>query len=256
MSAHEIKTVAIVGGGYTGLSTALHLAKRGIKAVVLEAGPVGFGGAGRNVGLVNAGMWVMPDELPNVLGAVHGDRLLTLLGDAPAAVFEIVRTYNIACELRTEGTLHCAVGPTGLEELKARSFEVAVFGDIDLQPHRDWEEKVCARAGLQCYLPLWHESRLALAHEVLRLGFRAIVVCVDSRHLDDRFCGRLYDAAFIADLPAGVDACGENGEFHTFVYDGPGFSTPVRYVLANTESYTAPVDLGGVRYCFARLESG
>ena len=112
--------VAIVGGGYTGLSTALHLAKRGIKAVVLEAGPVGFGGAGRNVGLVNAGMWVMPDELPNVLGAVHGDRLLTLLGDAPAAVFEIVRTYNIACELRTEGTLHCAVGATGLEELKAR----------------------------------------------------------------------------------------------------------------------------------------
>jgi uncharacterized protein (TIGR00290 family) len=143
-----------------------------------------------------------------------------------------------------------------LEELTARGFEVAVFGDIDLQAHRDWEEKVCARTGLQCYLPLWHEARLALAHEVLRLGFRAIVVCVDSRHLDDRFCGRLYDAAFIADLPAGVDACGENGEFHTFVYDGPGFSTPVRYVLANTESYTAPVDLGGVRYCFARLESG
>lgn len=112
--------VAIVGGGYTGLSTALHLAKRGIKAVVLEAGPVGFGGAGRNVGLVNAGMWVMPDELPNVLGAVHGDRLLKLLGDAPAAVFNIVKAYNITCELRTEGTLHCAVGTAGLEELKAR----------------------------------------------------------------------------------------------------------------------------------------
>ncbi len=60
--------VAIVGGGYTGLSTALHLAVRGIRAVVLEAGHVGFGGAGRNVGLVNAGMWVMPDELPNVPG--------------------------------------------------------------------------------------------------------------------------------------------------------------------------------------------
>ena len=112
--------VAIVGGGYTGLSTALHLAKRGIKAVVLEAGPVGFGGAGRNVGLVNAGMWVMPDELPNVLGAVHGERLLTLLGDAPAAVFDIVKAYDIACELRPEGTLHCAVGAAGLEELKAR----------------------------------------------------------------------------------------------------------------------------------------
>ena len=112
--------VAIVGGGYTGLSTALHLVQRGIKAVVLEAGPVGFGGAGRNVGLVNAGMWVMPDELPNVLGPVHGDRLLTLLGDAPKAVFEIVARYGINCELQQHGTLHCAIGRSGLDELKKR----------------------------------------------------------------------------------------------------------------------------------------
>jgi glycine/D-amino acid oxidase-like deaminating enzyme len=112
--------VCIVGGGYTGLSAALHLAKKGIRAVVLEARDVGFGGAGRNVGLVNAGMWVMPDELPKVLGPVYGDRLLSLLGDAPAAVFDIVETYGIACELRTEGTLHCAVGQAGLDELKQR----------------------------------------------------------------------------------------------------------------------------------------
>ena len=112
--------VAIVGGGYTGLSTALHLAQRGLKAVVLEARHVGFGGAGRNVGLVNAGMWVMPDELPNVLGPVHGDRLLTLLGNAPKAVFDIVAKYGIACELQQHGTLHCAVGAKGLDELKQR----------------------------------------------------------------------------------------------------------------------------------------
>ncbi len=139
-----------------------------------------------------------------------------------------------------------------LESLRARGFEVAVFGDIDLQAHRDWEEKVCARAGLKCYLPLWHEPRLELAHEVLRLGFRAVVVCVDSRFLDDRFCGRLYDERFIADLPASVDACGENGEFHTFVFDGPGFRVPVRYELAGTEAYTAPSELGGGRYCFVK----
>ena len=143
-----------------------------------------------------------------------------------------------------------------LEQLKARGFEVAVFGDIDLQAHRDWEEKVCAQAGLECHLPLWHETRLDLAREVLRRGFRAIVVCVDSRYLDDRFCGRLYDEAFIADLPAGADACGENGEFHTFVYDGPGFRQPVRYQLAGTATYTAPPEFGGVRYCFAQLRAG
>ena len=108
-----------------------------------------------------------------------------------------------------------------LQALKARGFEVAVFGDIDLQAHRDWEEKVCARAAITPCLPLWHESRLELAREVLRRGIRAVVVCTDSRHLDDRFCGRLYDEQFIADLPANVDACGENGEFHTFVSAGP-----------------------------------
>lgn len=142
-----------------------------------------------------------------------------------------------------------------LSELKARGFEVAVFGDIDLQPHRDWEEKVCARAGITPCLPLWQESRLELAREILRRKFHAVVVCTDSRYLDDRFCGRLYDERFIADLPANVDACGENGEFHTFVFDGPGFSESVRYAIDAAESYVAPAELGGVRYCFARLRA-
>jgi uncharacterized protein (TIGR00290 family) len=140
-----------------------------------------------------------------------------------------------------------------LEGLKARGFEVAVFGDIDLQAHRDWEEKVCARVGLEAYLPLWLEPRPQVAREILRLGFRAIVVCVDSRFLDDEFCGRIYDEQFIADLPAGVDACGENGEFHTFVVDGPGFSEPVPCELASKVEYVAPPELGGTRHCFARL---
>ncbi|ESQ86356.1 hypothetical protein AEAC466_03920 [Asticcacaulis sp. AC466] len=117
----DVRTqVCIVGGGYTGNSAALHLAKKGIESVVLEAREIGFGGAGRNVGLVNAGMWVMPDELPNVLGEVHGARLLKLLGDAPAAVFEIVEAYRIDCQLQKHGTLHCAVGQAGLDELRQR----------------------------------------------------------------------------------------------------------------------------------------
>ncbi len=140
-----------------------------------------------------------------------------------------------------------------LKELRVAGHEVAVFGDIDLQAHRDWEEKVCAAAGVTPMLPLWHEDRRSLAREVLDAGFKAIVVCVDSRHLGDEFCGRPYDAAFIASLPATVDACGENGEFHTFVYDGPNFSTPVPVVVAGSEAYVAPPEYGGVRYCFARL---
>lgn len=140
-----------------------------------------------------------------------------------------------------------------LTQLRGSEHEVAVFGDIDLQAHRDWEEKVCGAAGIQAVLPLWHCDRRQLSDEVLAAGFRAIVVCVDSRYLSDEFCGREYDAAFIRDLPQHVDVCGENGEFHTFVYDGPNFDAPVPFIVTGFEDYVAPAEYGGVRYRFARL---
>ncbi len=92
--------VVIVGGGYTGLSAALHLAGAGTRVVVLEAKEIGFGGAGRNVGLINAGMWVMPDDLPGELGPVHGERLLDLLGNGPRAVMDIIEKHQIAANSR------------------------------------------------------------------------------------------------------------------------------------------------------------
>lgn len=141
-----------------------------------------------------------------------------------------------------------------LRELQASGHEIVVFGDIDLQAHRDWEEKVCAAAGIEPLLPLWHQDRSALAQEVLASGFRALVVCVDSRYLGPEFCGREYDASFIADLPPNVDACGENGEFHTFVYDGPAFRHPVEFGVAGFEDYVASAEYGGVRYRFATLK--
>jgi uncharacterized protein (TIGR00290 family) len=140
-----------------------------------------------------------------------------------------------------------------LRSLSGQGHEEAVFGDIDLAAHRDWEERVCAAAGLRAHLPLWGRNRAELADEVLALGFRALVVCVDSRHLGDEFCGREFDRRFIDELPRGVDACGENGEFHTFVYDGPLFRERVPVRVAAREPYVAPAELGGVRYCFARL---
>lgn len=112
--------VVIVGGGYTGLSAALHLTEAGQTAVVLEAVEIGFGGAGRNVGLINGGMWVMPDDIPGVLGPVHGERALDLLGGAPLLVREIVERHEIACEIEKNGTLHLAVGTDGLKELQER----------------------------------------------------------------------------------------------------------------------------------------
>jgi glycine/D-amino acid oxidase-like deaminating enzyme len=120
--------VVVVGGGYTGLSSSLHLAEAGKKVVLLEANEVGFGGAGRNVGLINAGMWVMPNDLPGVLGPVHGERLLDLLGNAPSLVMELIDRHGIACELERNGTLHVAVGADGLKEITDRAQQWAARG--------------------------------------------------------------------------------------------------------------------------------
>jgi glycine/D-amino acid oxidase-like deaminating enzyme len=113
--------VAVIGCGYTGLSTALRLAEAGAKVVALEAVEIGFGGSGRNVGLVNAGMWLEPREIVKELGPDYGDRLLKLLGGGPAAVYEMVDKHRIDCDLVRNGTLHCAFGRSGIEEIEARA---------------------------------------------------------------------------------------------------------------------------------------
>jgi len=118
-----------------------------------------------------------------------------------------------------------------LRALAASGHTHMVFGDIDLQAHRDWLAPACERAGLAPLFPLWGESRAALARELVARGVRARVVCVDTRWLDASFCGADYDAAFLARLPAGVCPCGEDGEFHTLVTDGPGFAAPLRVVV-------------------------
>lgn len=140
-----------------------------------------------------------------------------------------------------------------LSQARSDGIAHAIFGDIDLIPHREWEEKVCAQAGLQAHLPLWDESRRKLVDEFLSLGFKAVVVCVDGRFLTEDFCGREFDTAFLADLPASVDACGENGEFHTFVYDGPSFAKPVAFTRDQILRYTAPPELGATTYYFQKL---
>src|SRR5262249_2245049 len=99
--------VLVIGAGFTGLSTALHLSERGTAVTVVEAVDIGFGGSGRNVGLVNAGMWVMPDVVVATLGKVYGERLINILAAAPRLVFDVIAKYGIECEATQTGTLHC-----------------------------------------------------------------------------------------------------------------------------------------------------
>lgn len=139
--------VAIIGGGYTGLSAALHLAKAGRSVAVLEAKDVGFGGAGRNVGLINAGMWVMPDDLPGELGDVHGERLLNLLGNGPQVVMKLIEEYGIECELTRTGTLHCAVGEAGLKEIEERARQWQKRGaPVEVLDAAETERRIGTRA--------------------------------------------------------------------------------------------------------------
>jgi uncharacterized protein (TIGR00290 family) len=110
-----------------------------------------------------------------------------------------------------------------LSELKTRGVTHCVFGDLFLEDVRRYREERLAQIGIQPVFPVWGENTRELAHEMISLGFRAVVTCVDTRKLDASFAGRQFDRSFLDDLPRNVDPCGENGEFHTFVYDGPVF---------------------------------
>src|SRR5690606_7437102 len=120
VAGHSKVDVCVVGGGITGLSAALHLLEDGKKVCLLEAFEVGHGGSGRNVGLVNAGTWIKPDDVEATLGEKYGKRLNKVLGDAPAKVFEAIKRYGINCQARNDGTLHMAHNAAGLADLKSR----------------------------------------------------------------------------------------------------------------------------------------
>jgi uncharacterized protein (TIGR00290 family) len=111
----------------------------------------------------------------------------------------------------------------------ARGVRRVAFGDIFLEDLRAYRERNLARIGMTAMFPIWKRDSRDLICSFHACGFRSIAVCVDPRVLDGSFAGRELDAAFFADLPTGVDCCGENGEFHTFAFDGPIFSEPVKF---------------------------
>ena len=120
---------------------------------------------------------------------------------------------------------------TALADLRTRTpgLDTVVFGDLFLADIRAYRERMLARIGMRALFPLWLRDTRTLAHEFIRLGYRAVLVCVDRAQLGGEFAGREFDVDLLHDLPQDVDPCGENGEFHTFVYAGPGLGQPVRH---------------------------
>ncbi len=115
-----------------------------------------------------------------------------------------------------------------LVEAARRGLRTGIFGDIDIERHREWVESVARAAGTRACLPLWQRSRESLMRELLDLGFRAVIVAVRDGALPPALLGQAIDAAMLGRFEAaGVDLAGENGEFHTFVVDGPPFACPV-----------------------------
>jgi uncharacterized protein (TIGR00290 family) len=114
---------------------------------------------------------------------------------------------------------------------QARGVRSVVFGDIFLQGIREYREENLGKIGLKPVFPLWKVDTRDLSRTFIEAGFQAVITCVDTQVLPPSCTGRLYDPSFVADLPPEVDPCGENGEFHSFVFDGPIFSEPVRFEL-------------------------
>jgi uncharacterized protein (TIGR00290 family) len=109
----------------------------------------------------------------------------------------------------------------------AEGFTHVAFGDLFLEDVRKYREEKLAGTGLTPLFPIWGIPTDRLAEEMVEHGLRSVITCVNPRHLDRSFAGREFDRALLADLPAGVDKCGERGEFHSFAYDGPMFSHPI-----------------------------
>jgi len=118
-----------------------------------------------------------------------------------------------------------------LEVLRGQitGLDTVVFGDLFLADIRSYRERMLGQIGMKGLFPLWLRDTRALAHQFVLLGYRAVLVCVDTVRLPREFAGREFDASLLRDLPPAVDPCGENGEFHSFVYAGPGLRRPVAH---------------------------
>jgi uncharacterized protein (TIGR00290 family) len=137
-----------------------------------------------------------------------------------------------------------------MNEFKSQEIEYSIFGDIFLEDLRKYREEQSAKVDMKTVFPLWKMETSALVRDFIALGFKAIVTAVDASKLSKDYVGRVIDMDFINSLPAGVDPCGENGEFHSFVFDGPIFKSAIPFKKGETiHRYYSEKDTHGFYFC-------
>lgn len=158
--------------------------------------------------------------------SMHGVRIALVEQQAAAIGLPLEKVY---IPMQSSDESYEAAMKAALVRHRAGGVTGVAFGDLFLEDLKRYREQKLAEVGMTAVFPLWKRDTRELAHSFVAQGFKAIITCVDSQVLGGEFSGRLYDEQFIADLPPQVDPCGENGEFHSFVFDGPLFSRPVLF---------------------------
>lgn len=183
--------------------------------------------------ILNAGDYEIAALLTTVTGdygrvSMHGFRETLLERQAEALGLPLVKVV-IPKECTNE-IYEARMGEL-LARYQAEGVRTVVFGDIFLEDLRAWREQKLAQAGFKALFPIWKRDSTELACSFIEQGFRAVLTCVDTQHLGGEFAGREFDHTLLKALPATVDPCGENGEFHSFVFDGPIFHEPIGFTL-------------------------
>jgi uncharacterized protein (TIGR00290 family) len=150
--------------------------------------------------------------------------------------------YKLYMPENTDMDVYNSLIKQTLLNLKNENINTGIFGDIFLEDLRKYREEKLAEVGVNAVFPIWKYPTHSLVRQFIETGFKAVIVCVNETYLDKSFAGREINFDFIRDLPPGVDPCGENGEFHSFVYDGPIFKKPVKYQLGELikKTYNPP----------------
>lgn len=169
--------------------------------------------------------------------SMHGVHVSLLEKQAESLGFPLIKM-----ELPKEPTMeeYRKIMDKTMNEIKSRGVTHSIFGDIFLEDLRKYREEQLSEIGIKAVFPLWKRNTTELIHEFLDLGFKTIVTCVNETYLDKSFAGRIIDQDFIKDLPKNIDPCGENGEFHTFTFDGPIFKNPISFQIGETVKKTYP----------------